>query len=201
MPSWLAMPGPTWPVSPSMACLPHRIRSQGSSRRMACDRVYAVAQVSPPANSGAERSTARSQPIASASRSSFSAAGGPMDSTVTVPPCASRRRSASSMAYMSNGFTMDAASERRSVFVTGSKRTWVVSGTDLTHTTQCKGGCSFRGGLGAGASVPASIPPGRRPANLRRPSAVGRRQDRAGRRRSPGAGTGDAAGMPQRRGR
>ncbi len=72
--------------------------ARASSFRTAAASVKAVARVSAPANALSETSTASSTPSEMASRSASAACGGPMVSTVTVPPCFSRMRIPSSIA-------------------------------------------------------------------------------------------------------
>ena len=60
-----------------------------------------------------------------------------MDGTVTVPPCFSLSRSATSMAYISKGLMIDSTPSRMRVFVSGFIFTLVVSGTCLMATTEC----------------------------------------------------------------
>ena len=94
-----------------------------------------VAYVSEPPNSRADTRTASSQPIASASRSATSACGGPMETTVTVPPSFSRMVRAASMPVLSSWLMMEGTPSRISVPVLGSIFTSTVSGTCLIHTT------------------------------------------------------------------
>jgi len=68
------------------------------SLRMAHASVYAVASVSAPAKARSETRQPLSAPRAMASRSASAAWGGPMETTVTVPPCFSLMRTASSIA-------------------------------------------------------------------------------------------------------
>ncbi len=58
-----------------------------------------------------------------------------MVSAVTVPPRASRIRSAASTAFMSNGLMIAGTPSRIMVLVTGSHLACPVSGTCFTQTT------------------------------------------------------------------
>ena len=131
-----ATPGPTWAVSPSIACFPQITRSNSPSFKIASANVYEVASVSAPAKALSDRRMASSAPRARVSRSAASACGGPIEMQVTRPPCSSRICRACSTAYMSKGFTMDDTPSRTNVLVLRSILTSVVSGTCFTRTTK-----------------------------------------------------------------
>ena len=61
-PSFSATCGPTWAVSPSMACRPPTIRSKSPILRIAMAKAYEVAKVSAPAKARSVRSTPSSAP-------------------------------------------------------------------------------------------------------------------------------------------
>ncbi len=90
--------------------------------------------MSAPAKARSERSTASSAPRETASLMASMTWGGPMESTVTLPPSFSRSLRPSSRAYMSKGLMMEGTPSRTRVLVAGSMRTSVVSGTCLMQT-------------------------------------------------------------------
>ena len=128
------MPGPTCPVSPSMACLPHRMILNSPNFLIARARVYAVAQESEPEKARSESWIASFAPIPTASLSALMDCGGPSEITVTLPPNFSLRRRASSIAYMSKGLIILDIPSRINVLVSGLILTSVVSGTCLMQT-------------------------------------------------------------------
>ena len=84
----------------------------------------------------AETKTASSQPIANASLKATSACGGPIDTTVTVPPSCSRIFKAASIPVLSSWLIMEGTPSRMSVPVLGLNFYFcTVSGTCFIHTT------------------------------------------------------------------
>ena len=110
----------TWAVEPSRVKLPQQIRSKGARRPMAVARIREVARVSEPANHWSDRSTARSAPMASASRKTGRAAAGAMASSTTSAPQASLISRAASRACLSKGLITLGIPSRINVLVTGS---------------------------------------------------------------------------------
>ncbi len=137
MPSFSATCGPTWAVSPSIACRPQKIRSNAPLFSTAHLSAYEVASVSAAAKARSVRSMTRSAPRYRQSRRTSAALGGPMVITVTVPPCVSRTWSAISSAWRSSGLNIAGSAPRFMVpsLVITSPVTLCVSGTCLTRTT------------------------------------------------------------------
>ncbi len=102
---------------------------------MARAKTNDVAYVSEPANIRSQIKMARWAPIASASRNTSSATGGPIVSTVTDAPCVSPSWSAASTACLQAGFIMPAARSLLSVPVFSSQGNSVTIGTCLMQTT------------------------------------------------------------------
>ncbi len=100
-----------------------------------------MASVSAPAKRRSLSRMTSSAPRYSESRSTCTAAGGPMVSTVTRPPQLSRNRSASSSAFRSSGLKMAGRAARLTVpsSFMASPPTLAVSGTCLTRTTMRSG--------------------------------------------------------------
>ena len=121
-------------MSPSIACLPVKIRSYPMARSPAAIMVL-VAKVSLPANILSLMRYASSAPIARASLNAFAACAGPIHRTATLSPLRSFCRNASSNAALSSGLMILGTPSRLSVLVTGSIFTSVVSGTCLIQTT------------------------------------------------------------------
>ena len=130
-----AICGPTCAVSPSIACLPHTIRSKSKCSRAAVI-VQDVAQVSAPPKALSDTKIPSSAPIARASLKAASACGGPIDKTVTwISGFSSLSLSATSSPDLSSGFIILGTPSLIRVLVTGSSLTSLVSGTCLIHTT------------------------------------------------------------------
>src|SRR4051812_5492499 len=107
----------------------------------ACARAYDVASASEPCRPGSTTWTALSAPIDSALRIVSTALSGPIESTVTSPPCASLIFSASSTAYSSSSFMTPSTLARSTVL--SSELSFFsahVSGTCFTQTTMFMAG-------------------------------------------------------------
>ena len=103
--------------------------------RHADANAFDVAHVSDPPNALSEIKYASSAPIAKHSLSMFSACGGPIEMTLTiVSGNLSFIVNAASKAFASSGFKILGTPSLISVFVLGSIRTSVVSGTCFAHT-------------------------------------------------------------------
>lgn len=113
------MPGPTCPVSPSVARSPHIIRSKRPIFSIALANTYEVAKVSAPANLLSDSKIPSSHHIAIASFIASIAFSVPMDMTIISPLYLSFSLIAVSMAYKSRGFTILSTPSLTIVPVTG----------------------------------------------------------------------------------
>ena len=126
--------GPTWAVSPSMACRPVIIRLYSSFRSPPAN-VEEVAQVSAPPNTRSGIKIPRSAPMARASRRTSSALGSPMVMAVISAPYRSFSLSAASSPALSSGFMIASMALLSSVPSGLNFTPPFVSGTCFIHTT------------------------------------------------------------------
>src|SRR4051794_22773681 len=135
MPSRSAIMCGTTCTRPSVDSAPHSTRS-ADSPAIAAASTFDVASAHEPCRAPSVTWTAPSGPIDSALRIESAARSGPMVRITTSPPCASRSRSASSMAYSSISLITLLADPRSTVLSSGRRlRSAPESGTCLTSTT------------------------------------------------------------------
>ena len=127
-------PGVYQPFEGTEDKAPLKIKSKFPYFAIAFASGFAVAIVSAPPRQRSESSTLSSHPSAIASRNAFSASGGPIVNTTTLPSVCSFNTIAASIAFRSAGLIIPSELARTRACVSGSTDTSFETGTCLIRT-------------------------------------------------------------------